>query len=144
MSASVYSNHWTRYFSFLNFQFPISGVLPLITVVIYSVISWKLLLMRKKIAIKELNSHGQKLVKPIVDTKISKLQSILRAIFPYQSIEKSSVLDLFSIYVSNICIMYVSNLITSNINIALHWNIVISYYRKLIILRFSFCNSLAW
>ena len=91
-------NH--QYFSFLNFQFPITGVIPLITLFIYAVISWKLVLMRKKIANLEIPSHQQKLVIPIVDTKIPKFQSFLRAILPYQSIEKSSILDLFSIYVS--------------------------------------------
>ena len=83
---------------FLIFQFPISAILPAITLLFYIIVTWKLLLMRKKMEIPNGPNHHIKI------NMMSKILTVdekkFRVLFPYQNFENSSILPLLSVYVS--------------------------------------------
>ena len=92
----------------LIFQFPISAILPAITLLFYIIVTWKLLLMKKKMEIPngpnlqiKINMMSKILTvdKKIADKMIRKLKKF-RVLFPYQNFENSSILPLLSVYVS--------------------------------------------
>ena len=82
----------------LIFQFPISAILPAITLLFYIIVTWKLLLMKKKMEIPNGPNHHIKI------NMMSKILTVdekkFRVLFPYQNFENSSILPLLSVYVS--------------------------------------------